>query len=198
MHSLSCSPTVVWTRSRAPARSRSMIESGPASGVWGAAALGRLIGEPNAIAIDIGGTTAKCGLITKGEVKQYQPPGRPLRDLRRLSGLGAGGRPGRNRQRRRVDRLGRRIPGCTWAHRAPGPFPGPVSYGAGGTQATTTDANLALGRINPGYFCGGTMLADMPAVDDALDQLAATLKTGRREAAAASASPTTIWSMRSS
>src|SRR3990170_1886223 len=46
-----------------------MIESGPASGIWGAAALGRLIGELNAIAIDIGGTTAKCGLITKGEVK---------------------------------------------------------------------------------------------------------------------------------
>ena len=46
-----------------------MIESGPASGVWGAAALGRLIGEQNAIAIDIGGTTAKCGLIIGGQVK---------------------------------------------------------------------------------------------------------------------------------
>jgi len=39
-----------------------MVESGPASGIWGAAALGRLIGELDAIAIDVGGTTAKCGL----------------------------------------------------------------------------------------------------------------------------------------
>ncbi len=46
-----------------------MIESGPASGVWGAAALGRLIDEPEAIAIDIGGTTAKCSLISGGQIK---------------------------------------------------------------------------------------------------------------------------------
>ncbi len=46
-----------------------IVESCPASGIWGAAALGRLIDEPNVIAIDIGGTTAKCGLITGGQVK---------------------------------------------------------------------------------------------------------------------------------
>ncbi|NOZ70819.1 MAG: hydantoinase/oxoprolinase family protein, partial [Chloroflexi bacterium] len=46
-----------------------MIESGPASGVWGAAILGHLIGESEVIALDIGGTTAKCGLITDGQVK---------------------------------------------------------------------------------------------------------------------------------
>ena len=64
-----------------------------------------------------------------------------------------------------------------------GAVPGPVSYGAGGTEATTTDANLALGCINPNYFCGGTMVADMAAVDIALDRLAATLNTSRQEAA---------------
>ena len=46
-----------------------MIESGPASGFWGAAALGRLIDEPNVLALDIGGTTAKCSLIEAGQVK---------------------------------------------------------------------------------------------------------------------------------
>ena len=46
-----------------------MVESGPASGVWGAAELGRLIGEPNVLALDIGGTTAKCSLIENGQVK---------------------------------------------------------------------------------------------------------------------------------
>ena len=49
--------------------------------------------------------------------------------------------------------------------------------------ATTTDANLALGCINPHYFCGGKVQADMSAVDTALGKLAATLKTDRREAA---------------
>jgi N-methylhydantoinase A len=161
-----------------------MIESGPASGIWGAAALGRLIGESNAIAIDIGGTTAKCGLITKGEVKlntNYMversetsagyPVMVPVVDLVEI-GNGGGSIAW-------VDEFQRLHVGPQSA----GAVPGPVSYGAGGTQATTTDANLALGRINSGYFCGGTMTADMPAVDDALDRLAATLKTGRREVA---------------
>ena len=46
-----------------------MVESGPASGFWGAAELGKLIEEPNILALDIGGTTAKCSLIEGGEVK---------------------------------------------------------------------------------------------------------------------------------
>ena len=46
-----------------------MVESGPASGVWGAAELGRLIGEPNVLALDVGGTTAKCSLIEGGQVR---------------------------------------------------------------------------------------------------------------------------------
>jgi N-methylhydantoinase A len=64
-----------------------------------------------------------------------------------------------------------------------GALPGPVSYGKGGTEATTTDANLALGRINPNYFCGGTITAAMKAVGKALDSLAADLNTSQQEAA---------------
>jgi N-methylhydantoinase A len=161
-----------------------MIESGPASGVWGAAALGRLIGELNAIAIDIGGTTAKCGLITKGEVKlntNYTvehtetsagyPVMVPVVDLVEI-GNGGGSIAW-------VDEFARLHVGPQSA----GAVPGPVAYALGGTEATTTDANLALGCINPNYFCGGTMVADMAAVDKALDKLAATLHTSRQEAA---------------
>ena len=36
---------------------------------WGAVALGRIIGEPNLIALDIGGTTAKCALVEDGRVR---------------------------------------------------------------------------------------------------------------------------------
>ena len=46
-----------------------MVESGPACGFFGAAELGRFIGEPNVLALDIGGTTAKCSLIEGGHVK---------------------------------------------------------------------------------------------------------------------------------
>lgn len=161
-----------------------MIESGPASGIWGAAALGRLIGELNVIAIDIGGTTAKCGLITNGQVKLNTnyliertqtsagyPVMVPVVDLVEI-GNGGGSIAW-------VDEFSRLHVGPQSA----GAVPGPVSYGRGGTEATTTDANLELGTINPNYFCGGTMIADMNAVDTALDKLAATLKVSRREAA---------------
>jgi len=153
-----------------------MVESGPASGIWGAAALGRLIGELDGIAIDIGGTTAKCGLITGGQVKlntnyliersetsSGYPAMVPVVDLVEI-GNGGGSIAW-------VDEFQRLHVGPQSA----GAVPGPVSYGTGGTEATTTDANLALGRINPHYFCGGTLEADMDAVDRALDKLATTL-----------------------
>ena len=161
-----------------------MIESGPASGMWGAAALGNLIGELNVIALDIGGTTAKCGLITHGQVKLNTnyfvglnrasagyPVMVPVVDLVEI-GNGGGSIAW-------VDEFSRLHVGPQSA----GAVPGPVAYGIGGTEATTTDANLELGCINPDYFCGGTLVADMPAVDKALDGLAKTLNCSRREAA---------------
>jgi N-methylhydantoinase A len=161
-----------------------MVESGPASGIWGAAALGRLIGEPDVIAIDIGGTTAKCGLITGGEVKLNTdyliersetsagyPAMVPVVDLVEI-GQGGGSIAW-------VDEFQRLHVGPQSA----GAVPGPVSYGIGGTEATTTDANLALGCINPHYFCGGTIEADMDAVDRALSDLAATLDAEQQEVA---------------
>ncbi len=161
-----------------------MIESGPASGIWGAAALSRLIGELDAIAIDIGGTTAKCGLITGGEVKlntNYHierhetsagyPVMVPVVDMVEI-GNGGGSIAW-------VDEFERLHVGPQSA----GAVPGPVSYGFGGTEATTTDANLELGCINPHYFCGGTIEADMDGVAGALDKLATTLNTSRQEVA---------------
>jgi N-methylhydantoinase A len=161
-----------------------MIESGPASGVWGAAILGRLIGEKEVIALDIGGTTAKCGLITGGEVNlntNYMveqtdvsagyPVMVPVVDLVEI-GQGGGSIAW-------VDDFGRLHVGPQSA----GADPGPVSYDIGGTEATTTDAHLALGRINPNYFCGGTLTANMAAVAATLDQLATTLNIDRQQVA---------------
>ena len=128
-----------------------MVESGPASGFWGAAELGRLIGEPNVLALDIGGTTAKCSLIEGGHVKvdlrlldRAEPP------LGRLPDHGPGRRPRRDRQRRRQHRLGRRLRQASRRARGrPARMPGPAAYGRGGTEATTTDANLELGPDQP-------------------------------------------------
>jgi N-methylhydantoinase A len=62
-------------------------------------------------------------------------------------------------------------------------MPGPAAYGRGGTAATTTDANLALGRINPDYFCGGEIDADMAAVGRSLDEVAGALGVEQIDAA---------------
>jgi N-methylhydantoinase A len=67
--------------------------------------------------------------------------------------------------------------------RSAGAVPGPAAYGKGGTEATTTDANLVLGRINPDYFCGGEIEADMDAVARAVGAVAAQLGVEIAEAA---------------
>jgi N-methylhydantoinase A len=151
----------------------SMVESGPASGMWGAAVVGRLIGEPNVIALDIGGTTAKCSLIKDGEVQvktdYYIERSRlsagyplmvPVVDLVEI-GNGGGSIAWVNERGR-----------LNVGPRSAGAAPGPAAYGRGGLDATTTDANLYLGRINPDYFCGGAMPADMDAVNKAIGALA--------------------------
>jgi N-methylhydantoinase A len=161
-----------------------MIESSPASGFWGAAELGRLIGEPNVIALDIGGTTAKCSLVEGGHVKivsdywierSRRSAGYPiLVPVVDVVEIGNGGG-----SIAWVDEFGKLHVGP----RSAGATPGPAAYGRGGAEPTTTDAFLALGRINPGYFCGGELEADMDAVERALGALAEKLDTTVPEAA---------------
>lgn len=154
-----------------------MVESGPASGFWAAAELGRLLDEPNLLALDIGGTTAKCSLVRNGQVSiktDYwiernrlnagYPIMVPVVDLVEI-GNGGGSIAW-------VDEFDKLHVGPESA----GALPGPAAYGNGGTRVTTTDANLALGRINPDYFCGGELVADMAAVRRAFVQLSERLQ----------------------
>jgi N-methylhydantoinase A len=67
--------------------------------------------------------------------------------------------------------------------RSAGANPGPACYGRGGSEATVTDANVALGRINPGYFLGGEMLLDGDASNAALERLGAELGMTTEEVA---------------
>ena len=162
-----------------------MIESGPSSGVWGAAQLGALIGDRNIIALDIGGTTAKCSLIDRGEIRVVTdywigrdarsagyPVMVPVVDLVEI-GNGGGSIAW-------ADELGKLHVGP----RSAGAVPGPAAYGMGGRNATTTDANLWLGRINRDYFCGGELDADMNAVEAALREVGGRLGMGPDQAAA--------------
>tara|TARA_B100001245_G_scaffold65082_1_gene45102 strand:- start:47 stop:2119 length:2073 start_codon:yes stop_codon:yes gene_type:complete len=161
-----------------------MIESGPTSGVLGAAELGKLIGENNIISLDIGGTTAKCSLIENGNVKintNYwieknrfsagYPVMIPVVDIVEI-GNGGGSIAW-------VDDYKKLHVGPQSA----GADPGPVSYGKGGQSITTTDANLITKRINPNYFCGGEINADIDAVNKNIQNLSTKLQLNDKETA---------------
>ena len=153
---------------RRRARPVFMVESGPAAGVIASAHLGETLGRRDILSFDMGGTTAKVGLIQDGRpsvTKDYNVGGHAGRDRRhvalRLPGADAGRRPRRDRRRRRLDRLGRlrRPPARRPAERRR--RPGPVCYGRGGAEPTVTDANVVLGRLNPAYFLGGEIGLDV-------------------------------------
>ena len=130
-----------------------VVESGPVAGVLGSAILGSLIDEPNIIAFDVGGTTAKCSLIDRGEVKvttSYYiersersagyPIMAPVVDIVEI-GNGGGSIAW-------IDEGGSLKVGP----RSAGALPGPVAYGKGGEDPTTTDANLIAGRLSAKNF----------------------------------------------
>jgi N-methylhydantoinase A len=153
----------------AAAQPAHIIESGPAAGVVGGAALARRLDEPRLITFDMGGTTAKAGLVEAGEVlrtEAIEVGGGVMAGSRLLVGagymlklpaidlaeVGAGGG-----SICRLDAGGAPKVGPDSA----GAEPGPVCYGRGGTQPTITDCNLALGYLDPGGLVGGTLKLDI-------------------------------------
>jgi len=161
-----------------------MVESGPVGGVLGAAALGELMGEPNIITLDMGGTTAKCSLVQSGEVRvdtEYKiersrtNPGYPIQTpVIDIVEIGNGGG-----SIAWVDEAG----GLHVGPKSAGALPGPAAYGRGGEEPTTTDANLLAGRIDPDYFLGGEITPDMENVRKALGRLADELGSSIEETA---------------
>ncbi|UTR11996.1 hydantoinase/oxoprolinase family protein [Evansella sp. LMS18] len=159
-----------------------MLESGPVAGIYGSAILGKMLGEDNIIAFDIGGTTAKCSLIDKGEVKvstDYSiertdrtagyPVKVPVVDIVEI-GNGGGSIAW-------IDDGGSLRVGPKSA----GALPGPVAYGRGGEEPTTTDANLVVGRLSPANFDNDV---DMEKVKQAItEKIAKPFSTTVEEAA---------------
>jgi N-methylhydantoinase A len=143
----------------------SMVESGPASGVLGAIALGKLTGDRNMIALDVGGTTAKCSLIHDGSARvttDYRiewnrtNPGYPIKTpVIDIIEIGNGGGSIAWLDDGKRLRVGPQSAGAD---------PGPAAYGRGGVKPTTTDAQLVCGRIDAGNLLGGEIRADMDNV----------------------------------
>lgn len=131
-------------------------ESGPVSGIIGAAHLTEVMDFPAAIAFDMGGTTAKTAFIRDGIVplapgcyiggyETGQPMRVPVVDIVEI-GAGGGSIAW-------LDEVG----ALNVGPKSSGADPGPVCYGKGGREPTVTDANLVLGRLNPAHFLGGEM-----------------------------------------
>jgi N-methylhydantoinase A len=161
-----------------------LVESGPVGGVIGAAAVGKAIGIPNLITLDIGGTTAKCALQDNGLVKvttEYRierdqhHAGYPIKvPVVDIVEIGAGGG-----SIAWIDDGG----ALKIGPKSAGAVPGPACYGNGGTEPTVTDANLIAGRINPDYFLGGEIPVSIQLARQATEPIAAALGVTVDEAA---------------
>ncbi|HZT47821.1 MAG TPA: hydantoinase/oxoprolinase family protein [Hyphomicrobiaceae bacterium] len=157
------------TAARFPVR---LVESGPAGGAILAGHIALARGERRILSFDMGGTTAKICLIDDGEPLKARTfevdrqsrfkkgSGTPVRiPIIEMVEIGAGGG-----SIARVDALQRILVGPDSA----GAEPGPACYGRGGTEPTVTDADLAIGKIDPSRFAGGKIAVDPAKAEAAL------------------------------
>ena len=136
-----------------------MMESGPVAGVIGAGRLAALLGIERAIGFDMGGTTAKASLITRGVpaiedgyVIGGEASGQPMQlPVVDIVEIGAGGG-----SIAWCDATG----GLHVGPNSAGADPGPACYGKGSVEPVVTDANLVLGRINGARFLNGAMRSE--------------------------------------
>ncbi|MEZ5098805.1 MAG: hydantoinase/oxoprolinase family protein [Thermoleophilia bacterium] len=158
-----------------------LLLSGIAGGGIGAAHFARAAGADRAIMVDMGGTSADVCLILDGEplyssdfeIEFGFPVSVPSISTRTI---GAGG-----------GSIGWVDPGgfLQVGPQSAGAQPGPACYGQGGEEATITDANVRLGRLDPEYFLGGKIPLDPSLSSAALGRLAGALGTDEVDVASA-------------
>jgi len=168
------------------------LESGPAAGVVAAVGMARRLGFENAIAFDMGGTTAKASLIEAGAVsrsREYEVGGSLSSGSRLMRGagellriptidiaeVGAGGG-----SIAWLDPAG----GLQVGPRSAGADPGPACYGLGGADPTVTDANVHLGYIPTGALASGDLSVSAELAERALAAIAELLALSLAETAA--------------
>ena len=133
------------------------ILSGPACSPAAAAYLASPLNLKDLITIDMGGTSFDVCLIKDGQpctaletaVAGVYHLKLPLIDVHTI---GAGGGSVAWLDPMKVLHVGPRSAGA---------LPGPACYGKGGTEPTSTDADLLLGYLNPSFFLGGEMNIDV-------------------------------------
>lgn len=158
-----------------------LLSSGPAGGMLGTRALAGALGMDEVIATDVGGTSFDIGLLVDGEpsyaeapVFEQYPVTVPVIDV---PSIGAGGGSiAWIEEATGVLRVGPQSAGAS---------PGPACYRRGGVEPTVTDANVVLGRIDPGYFLGGRLELDRELAEQAVARVAEPLGMTTEAAAAA-------------
>lgn len=154
-----------------------LLLSGPAGGLTGARFIGQQVGQAKLLTFDMGGTSTDVALIdgdirltSEGRIGDW-PVAVPMVDMHTI---GAGGGSIASIDAGGLLRVGPESAGAV---------PGPACYGQGGRQATVTDANLVLGRLQPDAFLGGSMVLDRAAALAAVEQIAVPLQLSVEQAA---------------
>jgi N-methylhydantoinase A len=158
-----------------------MVMSGPTGGVIASRHVAELLGIGNLVTLDMGGTSTDVAAVLNGrenfttafEIEWGLPIQIPMIDIRTI---GAGGGSIAWIDKGGMLRVGPQSAGAK---------PGPACYGNGGEQATVTDANLVLGRINPENFLGGRMRLKPAEAHRAVGCIARELGTAPEQAAMA-------------
>jgi len=151
--------------------------SGPVGGTVAGETLGKEIGSPHLICVDMGGTSFDVSLVVDGRAdieSQIEIEGHPvLTPSVSVHSCGAGGGSVIH-----VEAGGLRV-----GPESAGALPGPACYGRGGGRPTITDANVFLGRIPPDARLGGSISLDVGAAERALATVGSQLGLGPEELA---------------
>ena len=146
------------------------ILSGPCAGALAAMSIASAAGHPNAVSLDMGGTSTDIALGQEGRVVETTS-GR-IGDwelavpMLMINTIGAGGGT-----IAAVESGG----GLRVGPESAGADPGPVAYGKGGTQPTVTDANLVLGFLDPDSKLAGRVSLDRDGAHQAIEEMGAQL-----------------------
>ena len=155
------------------------VLSGPAGGMSGGRRCSDLVGIPDLVPFDMGGTSTDISLISGGQASlsadgMLAGQRIALRSLD-IASIAAGGGSIASVDASRTLRVG---------PESAGSVPGPACYGNGGQAATVTDANVVLGYLDATAFMGGKRPLDRAASEAAVDRIAKSMDLSRVEAAA--------------
>jgi N-methylhydantoinase A len=146
---------VIWDE-EVPRRPLNIVASGPAGGVNEAAQIGRILGQEQVIATDMGGTSFDVGLVVTGRPRLAHSGTyerfRVYVPTVEVVSVGAGGGS--------IAWIDPITHGLKVGPHSAGSDPGPVCYGRGGEEPTVTDADVVLNRIAPESFFGGRQRLD--------------------------------------